>query len=146
MTAEQLWAEFLAHTGEKNQPYEAWQFGDAPDELAELVLIGKKVGTASAYPLYELENEPIPQAGAYSVILDSKDRAVCVIRTTKVYVTAFRDVSAEHAAKEGEGDQTLAYWRRIHEAFFRKELQGVGLRFDENLPIVCEEFERVYPV
>lgn len=39
------------------------------DLLAHLVEIGEKTATASAYSMYELENEPLPAVGAYSVIL-----------------------------------------------------------------------------
>lgn len=40
MTAEQLWSKFAEKNGIKHNEYEAWQFGDAPDKLAELVLRG----------------------------------------------------------------------------------------------------------
>lgn len=42
MTAEQLWSKFAEKNGIKHNEYEAWQFGDAPDKLAELVLRGIK--------------------------------------------------------------------------------------------------------
>ena len=58
MTAKELWSAFGGE-GE----YEAWSFGSDADGLAALVLAGKKTATASAYPLYELEGEPLPQAG-----------------------------------------------------------------------------------
>ena len=79
MTAEQLWSKFAEKNGIKHNEYEAWQFGDAPDKLAELVLRGIKTGTASAEELYKIDNEPIPTEGEYSVILNSRDEAVCVI-------------------------------------------------------------------
>ena len=119
--------------------------GDDPDTLAELTRKGIKTATASAGPLYELEGEPLPQAGEYSVILGSRDEAVCVIRTTRVYTTPFCEVTAEHARKEGEGNRSLAYWRQVHEDFFRTELAGAGLEFTPDMPVVCEEFEVVYP-
>lgn len=144
MTAQEMWKVF-SEKEHMEAEYEAWAFGDASDTLAELVLQGIKTATASAYPLYELEGEPLPEAGEYSVILNSEDEAVCVIRTTKVYVEAFHAVSAEHAYKEGEGDRSLAYWRQVHEEFFIKCMTEAGLAFDENMPVVCEEFEVVYP-
>ena len=140
MTAEAMW-RLSGLEGE----YDAWAFGDAPDKLAALVLAGQKTATASAYPLYEAEGEALPQAGGYSVILDSRENAVCVIRTTRVYTAPFRAVTAEHAFREGEGDRSLAHWRRVHEAFFRKEMASVGMAFDEDMVVVCEEFERVFP-
>ena len=140
MTAQEMW-----NASGIQDEYEAWAFGDDPDTLAELVRTGVKTATASAYPFYELEGEDLPKAGEYSVILDTKDEAVCIIRTTKVYVTSYREVTAEQAWKEGEGDRSLSYWRRVHEAFFRKELEEAGLTFTEDMGVVCEEFEVVYP-
>ena len=139
MTAEELWDE-SGLTGE----YEAWAFGGAPDKLAGLVVSGTKTATCSSLALLELEGEPMPKPGDYSVILDSADNAVCVIRTTKVYVETFARVSEEHAFKEGEGDRSLGHWRRVHTEFFTEELGAAGLPFDENCELVCEEFELAY--
>ena len=139
MTAEELWQKSgLAGT------YEAWAFGDAPDELAKLVEQGIKTATCSAYDLYQIENEPLPLAGSYSIILNSNDEAVCIIKTVKVYVTEFVRVSEEHAFQEGEGDRSLEYWRKVHEEFLTEELASVNMEFNEKTKVVCEEFEVVY--
>ena len=79
MTAEELW-ERSGITGS----YEAWPFGEAPDKLAELVVQGVKTATCSAYDLYQTNNEPLPKAGDYSIILNSNNEAVCIIKTLKV--------------------------------------------------------------
>ena len=57
----------------------------------------------------------------------------------------FDRVSEEQAFREGEGDRSLEYWRRVHEDFFRRELAGAGLAFSPDMPVVCEEFEVVWP-
>ena len=144
MNDAEMWKRYCEKEG-VNAAYEAWAFGGAPDELAALVLSGTKTATASAYPLYTLEGEGLPKAGDFSVILNEKDEAVCVIRTSKVYVCPFREVSAEHAFREGEGDRSLDYWRRVHRDFFTHEMSAAGFSFDEDMPVVCEEFLRVYP-
>ena len=139
MTAEEFWEKSgLAGT------YEAWSFRDEPDKLAELVLQKIKTATCSAYDLYQIDNEPLPKVGDYSVILNSSDQAVCIIQTLKVYVTEFNQVSEEHAFKEGEGDRSLEYWRKVHESFLINELASVNKAFNENTKVVCEEFEVVY--
>ena len=130
---------------EAGEEYEAWAYGDDPDALAELTRAGLKTATASAGIWYERGEEPMPQAGQYSVILNSRDEAVCVIRTTRVYTVPFDQVSAEQAYREGEGDRSLAYWRQVHESFLRKELSEAGLEFSPEMQVVCEEFEVVYP-
>ena len=136
MTAEEMWKQ-SGLSGE----YDAWSFGDDADRLAKLVRDGVKTATCSAYCFYELEGEDLPEAGEYNIILDSEENAVCVIRTTKVYLTSFDRVTAEQAFKEGEGDRSLAYWREAHRQFFTGELKEIGREFDESLQLVCEEFE-----
>lgn len=144
MSEKELWNEYTAKFKVKDCEYQAWAFGDDADLLAGLVINGDKTATASAYPLYELENEPLPKVGEYSVILNSKEEAVCVIQTTKVYVVPFYEVSEDHAFKEGEGDKSLSFWRNGHEKFFIKCLSEVGKEFDEYMKVVCEEFKVVY--
>lgn len=145
MTAQQMWEEYLSFSKIEDCGYEAWQFGDSPDELAALVKSGIKRATSSAYDLYVYDNEPLPKVGEYSVILNSNDEAVCVIKTVKVEVVKFCDVAEEFAFNEGEGDRSLAYWRRVHERFFTKELRAEGLEFSPEIKVVCEQFELVYP-
>ena len=145
MTHEEMWNAYRAVNPGAGDDYEPWAYGDAPDLLAELTRTGVKSATSSAGSLYALEGEPLPEAGEYSVILDSRDEAVCVIRTTKVYTVPFDQVTSEHARREGEGGRTLDYWRWVHEEFFRAELAEAGLEFSPEMPVVCEEFEVVYP-
>jgi len=145
MTAEEMWAAFRAACPGAGEDYEAWAYGDQPDLLAELTRAGTKTATASAGIWYESGEEPMPRAGEYSVILNSRGEAVCVTRTTRVYTVPFDQVSAEQAWREGEGDRSLAYWRQVHEAFFQAELAQAGLTFTPDMPVVCEEFEVVYP-
>lgn len=71
MKADNMWKKFAAQSG-VNAEYSAWAFcggGEAGDELARLVLDGKKTATASWNASYAAENEPLPRAGEYSVVL-----------------------------------------------------------------------------
>lgn len=146
MQAEEMWRNFLAASGLQEVPYTAWAFGASPDQLADLVLRGEKTATSSAYELYGLTGEPLPQAGEYSVILDGSGQAVCVTETLEVFTLPFCDVPASHAFQEGEGDKSLDYWREVHTAFFRACLEKAGLSFSETTPVLCETFRVVYPL
>lgn len=147
MTAQQMWAEYIQmHPEAAGEEMDAWCYGsDAADELAELTARGIKTATASAYPIYAMEGEELPKAGTYSVILRTDETAVCIIRTSRVYVVPFREVSPEHAWREGEGDRSLAYWRKVHEEFFTWDMDQAGSAFSEDMDVVCEEFSVVYP-
>lgn len=142
-----MWNLYIKSNKVKNKTYEAWSFGADPlmaTELAKLVVEGIKTATASAYPLYQLEKEPLPPVGGLNIILDGDNNAVCITETTKVYTCPFIEVSDNHAFKEGEGDRSLSYWRKVHEDFFSKELKEYGLEFDEEMLVVCEEFKVVF--
>lgn len=146
MTPKEMWIAYKKINPEIGDEIDAWAFGVSADDLANLVVRGEKTATASAYELYKLENEPLPQAGSFDVILDSQDRAVCIIEITKVSVLPFNQVSADHAFKEGEGDKSLAYWQRVHQEFFTKCLAEAGLEFSSGTGVVLEEFRKVYPL
>lgn len=144
MNAQQLWDAYKGKSGLIHDNYTAWAFGGDPDELAELVLTGKKSATCSLKYIYDLTGEPIPALGEYSVILNSRKEAVCIIRTTCLRLIPFCRVDAALAAREGEGDLSLDYWQRVHRDFFEKELAPYGEQFDEGMELIFEEFELVY--
>ncbi len=151
MTEKELWAEFCSKKNvDINTPYEAWGFGGVEesdtDKLAELVLQGKKFGTASSYDEYVMEDitDEIPKVGDYSVILNSKDEAVCVIKDYDVYIRPFGDVPPFHAYAEGEGNMSLEYWRNVHTSFFKECLDETDMPFNQESKIICEKFSVEY--
>lgn len=146
VTAQEMWKAYCMAMGTEETEYEAWPFGDDPDMLAALVLAGKKRATSSAYDLYALEGENIPEKGDKSVILNSRDEAVCIIENTAVSVLPYDEVTPEMAAMEGEGDGSQAYWRQVHERFFRQDMAQSGLCFHEKMPVVFEQFRVIWPV
>ena len=146
MTPQEMWNAYKQINPSIGDEIDAWAFGVDPDLLADLVFTGEKTATASAYDLYAVEDEPLPQEGTFDVILDSKDQAVCIVEITKVSVQPFHQVSADHAYKEGEGDKSLAYWHQVHEDFFKDWLGEAGLDFTPDSKVVLEEFRKVYPM
>ncbi|MFR7300704.1 ASCH domain-containing protein [Streptococcus pneumoniae] len=146
MIPQEMWNKYKQINPLIGDEIDAWAFGVEPDLLADLVFKGEKTATASAYDLYVLEDEPLPQVGTFDIILDSQNQSVCIVEITKVSVELFNQVSAQHAFKEGEGDKSLAYWRQVHEDFFTNYLGEVGLTFTPESKVVLEEFRKVYPL
>ncbi|MEQ1516837.1 MAG: ASCH domain-containing protein [Usitatibacteraceae bacterium] len=146
---EAFWSDFLraSPSADHGRYYEAFFFGDSEEmanELAELVLLGTKRATAGSLWSYEVENQPLPQAGNLSVVTNFSGKPLCVIETQSVEVVPFNEVTAEFAAIEGEGDGTLSFWKRAHQEFFARDCARIGLRFSESMPVVCERFAVVY--
>ncbi|TQR20127.1 ASCH domain-containing protein [Psychrobacillus vulpis] len=140
--AQKYWDTFWLGKA-KPQNVSAWQFGASPDELAQLVIDGVKSATCSGHIFYELEKEPLPKVEDYSVILNSQDEPVCIIRTSEVTITPMNKVSEEFAYAEGEGDRSYEYWKKVHVQFFTNALKEVGLVFSEEMDLVCERFELI---
>lgn len=144
---EHFWREARSEHPELPETIpEAWPFGAAPehaDELLSLVLQGIKTGTASSLWDCEHDAEPVPEPGDLSIILDGRDAPRALIRTTDVRIVPFNEVTAEHAAAEGEGDRSLADWRRGHQ-YFWEHYSTDPRGFAPDMPVVCERFELVW--
>ncbi|KQT13250.1 ASCH domain-containing protein [Ramlibacter sp. Leaf400] len=126
---------------------EAFAFGDDESisaELAGLVLKGVKRASASLAWTYEGGGKAMPKTGDLSIVTTWTQQPLCIIETTDVQVVAFEDVAADFARLEGEGDGTLASWRRDHTAFFARECSRIGRVPNERMPVVCEQFRVVF--
>lgn len=121
---------------ERYRHLRTFAFGDSPElanELLELVIRGIKTATCST------EDEPnTSRPGERWVVLDGRGEPRCVIESTEVAYRRFNEVDAAFAYEEGEGDRSLAYWRRAHRDCFGR----LG-RFGEDMMLMCERFRLV---
>ena len=147
LTGEDTIARFVRESGLDIPEYDAYAYGypEMADEILAALLRGDKRATTGLKCLYELEKEPLPQAGQYSVILDSRGAPHCITRITKTEITPFREISEEYAFIEGEGDKSLSYWKDAHREVFTRECrEDFRIEFSEDMDCVCEYFEVVY--
>lgn len=146
-----LWRAYLQSIGETpattDKTFAAWSFGDTDelaDDLLDLVLAGAKRATTPSVWELEARGEPMPQPGDLHVITDSTGVAQCVLQTVQVTVVPFNEVDATYARIEGEGDRSLAYWRRTHWAYYERVLADTDYTPRPDMPVVCEQFEVVF--
>lgn len=124
---------------------EKWHFElteGACNYLLDLVLKGQKRATASSVLGYQIEGEEIPQEGNLSVITDWEGNPRCVVRTTRVQIIPYKDITFDIAKLEGE-DDSLESWRKNHREFFIEEGKELGYQFSEDMEVIFEEFEVV---
>lgn len=119
--------------------------GELADELAVLVLDGRKRATTSLPIEFSASGEPLPQVGSVSIILDRRLRPVAIIERTRVDKVPFGEVDAAFAATEGEGDGSLAWWRAAHRRYFGDVCRRLGGHFDDGTPVLCQTFVLVWP-
>jgi len=150
---ENYWADFLSVVQIKSiyqeKGYIAERFGDNPvlaDELVGLIKDGIKTATCSALWEWEANDEPIPNVGYITIVLNGQDQPICIVETTEVIVQPFDQVDAQFALEEGEGDRSLAYWRDAHWRYFSRVLAKIGKQPELKMPVVCERFRVIYPL
>lgn len=142
---------FLAEADLPPNPTESissWHFCDNEpdaDGCAELVVRGIKRATSPSLWWIAATDSPLPTPGDHHVVTNWAGEAQCVIRTERVDIVPFDQVGAEYAATEGEGDGSLEYWRRVHWAYYQRELEGTEFTPTLDMPVVCERFSVVFP-
>lgn len=149
---ESFWREFVgslaADDPRRQARPDAFCFGDdgeLADALARLVLAGTKRATASLPIEYTALDEPLPRTGDLSIILDGTGRPVGIVERTSVELVSFGAVSEAFAAREGEGDGSLRFWREAHTSYFGRVCTRLGGTLDDATPILCQCFELVWP-
>lgn len=129
--------------------YQVWHFGDSAAlarDLADLILHGRKRATAGLLWDAEIDPNAMPEPGGYSVITDYGGTPLMVLRTAQVETRPFFAVDADFATAEGEGDLSLAFWRAAHWDYFSRRCAALGRTASEEMPVILERFELVYPV
>ncbi len=116
---------------------ESFAFGDSPalaDELLDLVLAAKK--TATCWAVSEGDKGVI--VGKRWIVKDGQGRPRAILETVEVERRRFEEVDAAFAHEEGEGDRSLAYWRRAHTDYFTRRGE-----FQPGMEVYCERFRLV---
>jgi uncharacterized protein YhfF len=116
---------------------ESFAFGDSPslaDELLNLVLIGKKTATCWAAS----EGDKGVEIGKRWIVNDGQGRPRAVLETVELTQRRFQDVDEAFAHDEGEGDQSLRFWRQAHTEYFTRRGE-----FSPNMELYCERFRLI---
>ncbi|MGW0365672.1 ASCH domain-containing protein [Streptomyces sp. NPDC002990] len=119
--------------------------GPLRDHLVEAVLSGAKTTTTGLLAAYEAEDEPLPEVGQRTALMDSEDRPVAVLEVTDVRVLPLGEVELGHVRDEGEGCASVAEWRSSHETFWqgaqlRRLLGDPGFTVRDDTLVVLERF------
>jgi len=145
-SVEKMWSDFIVENPaykEMDLP-ESWYFCDNEkdaNECATLVKDGIKQATSTSLWWFKHHEVPLPEVGNIYIVTDWYRIAKAIIKTIKVEQVPFNQISEEYASIEGEGDKSLAYWKKTHWEFYCREMQESGEQPSEDMIIVCEQFE-----
>lgn len=149
-SANKMWQAFI----KKNKGFHltptppSWCFCDNKkdaNECAELVVKKIKQATCSSLTWFEKENEKLPEKGDLDIITTWNGEAIAIIETTEVEQITYKNISKEFAKAEGEGDKSLEYWKKVHWAFFTRELTQYGELPSEDMLLITQKFKTIHP-
>jgi uncharacterized protein YhfF len=120
------------------------RFGDNAATAAvilDLIRRGEKSVTFTTPALYAGRREVTPVVDDIVVVTDFDGRPGAVVRTTSVRTVPFNEVTEADSRYEGPPVRPLEAWRRVHWAYFTRELAPLGQAPSETLAVTIERFE-----
>lgn len=114
------------------------------NECAELVVKKIKQATSPSVWWFKKNKESFPKVGDIAIVTNWYGEPKAIIKTTKVEIVKFKDISSEYAFTEGEGDRSLDYWKIVHWNYYKGEMEEFGESPDEEMGIVCEYFVTIW--
>ncbi len=148
--AQACWSRYLARLAPddpaRTARVEASPAGspEITDRLLALYLAGRKPAGSSLLADFQAHGEALPQVGDHWIVLDSRGAPRLILRTARVEQHRFADIPEEVARAEGEGDSSVADWKRLHAGFFAPFLEQWGVASLEEATVITELFEEVH--
>ena len=148
-SARNLWGDFLdAHLefASERAPKVIHLYDNQTDADTAADLVCREIKRARTLSLkgMQLRHEKLPKIGDFYVLTDWQGMAKCILRTRSVKLLPYFAIREDHARLEGEGDKSLAHWKKLHWEHLQRELGPLGARVSESTIMVFEAFEMYF--
>ena len=148
-SANNMWGDYLKNHLEDvfHETPKTLHFCDNEKDAntcAKLVKKGIKKATSDSLLGLQYRNERLPKKGDYTIVTNWKGEAQCIVETIKVTLKPFFSITKEYARLEGEGDKSLAHWKKVHWDYYSRELEEFERLPRESMIVVFQEFEKVF--
>ena len=147
----EMWNDYTqANSQFKNEKLpESWFFHNNEKDanrLGKLVLDGKKQAASGLYLWYKEANADLPKTGIKHIITDFSGKALAIIEIKNVDTIPFKKISKTYAEMDmGTTIKPLEKWKKAHWDFFATSLEESGQNPNEDMLVVCEWFETIWP-
>lgn len=148
-SARNMWGDFLSAHLEfafEHTP-KVYRFSDNETDAnhsVSLVMSGIKKATSHSLLGLQLQKKELPKRGDFTVLTDWDGKAKCIVRTTSVRMIPYFSINENHSKIEGDGDGSLADWKKSHWEYFLRELGAFDRKPNESMIVVFEYFEKVF--
>lgn len=114
------------------------------DGLLRLYLDGKKTAGSSLVLDFISVGDPLPRVGNYWILLDSRCRPRCLLRTVRTEINIFKRIPKRIARAEGEGDLSVEFWKRVHRTVYSPFLKKWGIESLDDAEVITEHFKLLH--
>lgn len=114
------------------------------DDLVQLVIKGKKIAGSSLVRDFQTVGDPLPKVGNFWIALDKNEEPKCILKTVRIEINKFKNITDEIAKAEGEGDCTVKYWKQVHQDIYTPFLEHWGIEDLNEAEVITEFYEVVY--
>lgn len=118
---------------------------DTTEAIIGLIAGGDKTGTYTLPWIVAASGAPAPAAGLPIVLIDMQGRPRLLLRLTRVETVSFAGINETHTALDGTPVRDLAIWRPMHTQYWNALLAPFGREVSEDMPVLVEAFEVLYP-
>lgn len=152
MTAEidNFWNAYLLTLpeAERNLTYseaESWGNSDElADTIAAAILSGAKTTTSRLEWERQKSNDPGEKIGDISIVLDGKQRPVCIVQVVDIFLKPFDQVDAAFVYNYGEGSRDMDFWNKNMWDYYVGECAEIGLQATRDMPMICTVFKVIF--
>ena len=144
----EFWNEYLKNSGEGSvkKAKGCICFGASEkdaDSACERICSGAK--KADIYPKhgYRCAMSGTPEPGDMNIVTNWKGEAVALIETVGIRMVKLGELTDAICALEGDC-ATLEEWQQLRQPSIRAEAEELGVKFDDQMDLIVEEFRLVY--
>ena len=116
------------------------EFLDLSDHTS-LIRSGKKRGTAHLAIDFTLNKVPRRRPGDLWIVLDQLLMPISLVKVSTVKTLPFNAVDSSWAEVEGEGNESLAFWREAHRQYYVEQCKLWNREWKEDSPVVLEAWD-----
>jgi len=118
---------------------------DTTNQIIELITAGDKTGTFTLPWVVEQTGQPEPAVGDLIILIDFEGVPALVVRLTEIELVSFGAITEQHTAIDGTPVRDLNVWKPMHTDYWNRMLAPFGLSVSDNMPVLVEKFELIYP-
>ncbi len=118
---------------------------DSTEQVIELITIGDKTGTFTLPWIVERTDRQQSRVGDPIILIDYDGKPRLLVRLTGTHSVTFGEVTDADIAIDGTPVRSLDVWKPLHTRYWNALLEPFDLTVADDMPVLVEPFELIFP-